>query len=203
MALIQQLKSSDPGGECFGEKRNDCIGRVERIALQLTAIRPDSSLGPQMKAQLLLALGQARQASESLSTACDNAIDRLDCCKLRLSIARTLQDQALIDQLLKFIAAFGCTDTPGCVETWMWIGNYHEGAGNVGAAANAYEKAAARKPGDAAIWIKLGDVASKIGAHARAIHAYERASACRPDDAAIVEKLNAERLQLMTPTGSR
>jgi len=113
-----------------------------------------------------------------------------------------MKDRAAVEQLLKQVAAWGCTDAQRCAATWLWIGAFNENAGNLGAAVTAYEKAAERNPGDAATWVKLADASSRLGAHARAVHAYERAAARKPGDAAIAERLQQERQKVIGASGA-
>ena len=199
---IEHLRSEKPEGECSGPQREKCIARVDDYARQLANLQPGSSQGAQMRARLLMGIGRPRDAADTLRTACENAIDRLQCCQLRLEIAKELQDRPAMEQLLKLIAVWGCTDSQSCANTWFWIGSFNEGTGNLGAAVTAYEKAAERNPGDAATWMRLGEATSRIGAHARAVHAFERAAARSPNDTQLSERLRQARLRVLGEPGT-
>lgn len=188
--LISALENRDHP-ECRSDAdRRACADQIEGHARQIEAREPNTSRAAQLRARALIALGKTEEALKALATACDRVEDRLGCLQERLRVASLAHDEALVDSLLKQIVAAGCASAKKCADTHFWVGEFSLRRGNVGAAANSFQRSTVYDGGNAVAWGALGEAASKLGTSARAASAFQRAAELQPDN-----KLWAKRAQ--------
>jgi tetratricopeptide (TPR) repeat protein len=197
--LVEQLGPKAKGDRCQGEERaRKCLAELEEHAMHVErAWGAGQSRAARLRARAMLAMEREQEAWRILTIACPVATDRYDCLLVQIPLATRLKKTEEAARLTKELGAIGCKDSAMCSRTYIWIGDFSTANGNLGAAANAYERAAQEDPTNSALWIKVGNVAEKIGAPVKAIHAWEQAAKLRPDDAELQDRIRQQKLKVI------
>lgn len=202
-ALIADLPADASSDRCRGEDaRAKCLREVEAHAVAVEKALPSrNSYASRIRAEAMMALDRPPDAWRILSLACPMATDRLECLQAQILVAARLKRKDDIGALTRELGAIGCADSVACSKTYTWIGDFSLQQGNLGAAANAYERAAQEDPSNDAIWIKVGEISVQIGAPVRAIHAWEQVAKRHPGDLALQERIRQEKTKVIGASG--
>lgn len=201
--LIEDMQSNSTKNRCRGEEASRaCLAELETHATKVEKAWPsESSRAARLRARAMLALNRNSEAWRILSLACDAATDRFECLQLQITVASRLRKTEDVSRLAKDLAGIGCPDSITCSKTHIWLGDFSLSQGNLGAAANAYERAAQEDALNDSLWMKVADVSVRLGAPVRAIHAWEQVAKRHPEDTELQERIRQEKLKTIGVLG--
>lgn len=195
-ALVSELIGSLEGKHspelCRTERRDACVERATGLIEQLRRALPDSAHPVELRAQLLIATGQAAEAEALLGRECERFTANRSCLKLRLAAAGRARSAEGMDRAARMLIATGCETPAACATSFESLGDAMLASGNARLALRHYERAVKEEPSPDR-WLKLGKAASTSGAHLQAVDAFSRVLREKGSDPELEEQIRVER----------
>lgn len=151
-----------------------CQAALETHIAALDAAHPRQSTAARLRARWLLAQGDPAAAEALLASTCERATDRDTCLRARAEAAAKVDDPTALATASKMLLSVVCMHAERCAATATWLGDLHQGRGEMGAAVAQYQRAVSDSP-SVERYKKLGNAASRAGLHTQAAHAFETA----------------------------
>ena len=149
-----------------------CTKNIDKHVKSLDDAAPDGSLGAQLRARQLSALGQQDKALEMLATRCRQVTDRTACLAERARLAAAARSKHFTPAAKDYLLV-ACVDIRSCARAHSWIGDRYASLQNWPLALSNYQKAAKFEP-KAERWLAVAKTATNAQLHAAAVEAIER-----------------------------
>lgn len=180
--MFEDVQEGDAAPWC-GERSAACIERGMTLANGLVTADPTSCQTHWMRAQFLVARGDARRAADDLDAAVASVTDRGSCARRVLAMVANLKDDArTTDQVDKMTRA-GCPEDGVCADHFVFLAQFEEGRGNQRRAYALYRRACDTAPERDDLQASRGRIASALGLHVEALQVYTRLAESHPEDA--------------------
>ena len=201
--VIREVSKGDSSKRCGGERRDACIAEAQGHIQKLQQLPGGASSTLSLRAELLLAQGQAKRAEKLLSEGCGDAADPVPCLRLRYTAALEADSPELLEKATRALSVAACPPADLCARTQAWMGAHLADRKSWTLAMARYARAAEEDP-TRARFLRLADVAAKAGAHSASADALIRAKQLPGgDDEALERDIESQKTksvrQLFTP----
>ena len=149
-----------------------CIDRGLTAVTRLIEAQPRGCSGYFLRAQLMVAKGEARQAIDQLGAAVDQVDDRGACARRVLTLSMELHDEVRTNEAIDRLARAGCPEDMSCADNYVYLAHVEESRGNLRRALALYKKGCEVAPERDDIQAERARVASALGLHVEAFQVY-------------------------------
>jgi tetratricopeptide (TPR) repeat protein len=181
-AAIQDLTSGDAAPWCEGSFQENCLSAALAQAGQVQMLSPRLCIGHVLRARILLAGGDAKQALDELEHVSDDVNNGLSCDHDLFLVAQDAHDIPRALAALDRIARLSREVTADWIQDLLFVARWEENYGNVPEALAAYKKAYERAPDDDELLTQIARLASSAGLHAEAVADYEQLARHQPGE---------------------